>query len=100
MERVAHCHLIARVLAADGIMEDQERAFLERAMAKMGLSDDERDQVMHFEGTEGAEEALAAMPEADRRKVVDDLVAAALIDGKLSPHETEIVKNVTKALGL
>lgn len=100
MDRVAYCHLIAKILAADGIMESTEREFLERTMESMGLTEEERDRVVHFEDAEGAEEAMRQRPEAERRKLVDELVEAALVDGKLSPHETELVKKITAALGL
>ena len=99
-QRVAHCHLIASVLAADLVMSDSERAFLDRTMTKMGLTEDERDQVMHYEGADGAEATMRALPEDDRRRLVDDLVQAALVDGKLRPEETAIVKKITLALGL
>lgn len=99
-EPVAHCHLIASVLAADGIMHEAEREFLDRAMTRLGLTEEERKQVMYFENAEGAAESLRGLSEEDRRKVVDDLVAAALVDGKLSPHETAIVKRIREALGL
>lgn len=100
MEKVAHCHLIAKVLAADGIMESTERDFLERAMTWMGLTDEERDRVIHFEGAEGAEAAFKDLPIEDRQALVDELIEAALVDGKLSPHETAIVKRIGAALGL
>jgi uncharacterized tellurite resistance protein B-like protein len=99
-ERVAYCHLVARVLAADGIMEEAERSFLEKAMAALGLDAAERDAVVHFEGAAGAEDAMRALPEERRRALVEDLVDAAFADGKLSRHESAIVKAITSALGL
>lgn len=100
MHRTAYCHLIAKVLSADGIMHDTERDFLERCMTRMGLTAEERDQVVHFEGAEDAEATMRQKPEEERRQLVDELVEAALVDGKLSPHETELVKKITEALGL
>ena len=99
-ERVACCHLIASILAADGIMTDSERDFLAGAMARAGLSESERDQVTHFEGAEGAVEAARQLPEERRRELIDDLLNASLVDGRLSPLETKLVAQITEALGL
>jgi len=97
---VAHCHLLAEVLSADGMMSESERDMLERAMSDLGLADADRDQVRHFEGTAGAVEVVAALPEAERQAIVDALVEAALVDGKLTPNETATVKRITAAIGL
>ena len=39
-------------------------------------------------------------PAADKRALVDRLLEAALVDGKLSPHETTTIAALTKALVL
>jgi uncharacterized tellurite resistance protein B-like protein len=98
--RVARCHLLAEVLAADGIMTDDERALLEKHMADHELSDEERDQVRHFEGRDAAIDLLRERPSLERREIVDQLVEAALADGKLTPNETATVKRIAEALGL
>jgi uncharacterized tellurite resistance protein B-like protein len=98
--RVARCHLLAEVLAADGIMTDEERALLEQHMSNHELSDEERERIRNFEGTDAAISALRERPETERREIVDELVEAALADGKLSPKETATVKRLTEALGL
>ena len=41
-DAVASCLLIAKVLVADGMMADNERAFLARSMEALGLSDEEQ----------------------------------------------------------
>lgn len=97
-KRVAHCHLVASVLAADGMMQPEEKAFLERAMTEMGLSPDERDQVMHFEGADQAEDVMRQVSGEERQRLLDALVEAALIDGRLSPHETELVKQISQKI--
>jgi uncharacterized tellurite resistance protein B-like protein len=97
---VARCHLLAAVLAADGLMQEDERALLEEEMARLGLGEGDRDAVRHFEGAEGAAAALRGEAEAERRAVLDELVSAALVDGKLSPNETATVKRLAKELGL
>lgn len=97
---VARCHLLAEVLAADGMMAEAERATLEAEMERLGLSEGERDQVRHFEGAADALETVAALPESERQGLVDALVEAALVDGKLTPAETAAVKRIASALRL
>ncbi len=97
---VARCHLLAEVLAADGMMTEGERALLEEEMAKLGLAEADRDLVRHFEGAGGAAELAATLPEAERQEIVDHLVAAALADGKLTPAETAVVKRIGELLKL
>lgn len=96
----AKCLVISKVLVADGMMTDEERAFLAEVMDRLGLSDDERRRVIDLEGLDDADAIVRALPEDDRRDVVSILVDASSADGKLSPHELETVKRLTAALGL
>ena len=74
--RIAKSLLLSKVLAADGIMTENERAFLDRAMKRLGVTEDEK------------------------REIVSSLVDAASADGRLSPLEMAMVKRISKALGL
>jgi uncharacterized tellurite resistance protein B-like protein len=98
--RVARCHLLAQVLAVDGIVTDDERALLEKHMEDHELSDEERQAIRNFEGGEAAIALLRERPEAERLEIVSQLVEAALADGKLMPMETALVKRISAALGL
>jgi tellurite resistance protein len=97
---VARALVVAKVLAADGMMAPEEKVFLGRVMGELGLDEAQRAKVHDLEGIEEADAAVAALPEADRRAIVDQVLEAALVDGKLSPHETEAVAKLTTALGL
>lgn len=98
-KHLAICHVIASVVSADGIMEDVERAFLEEAMDDFDLAEDDRVLVRDFKN-EGAEEVVRDMPLEDKERLRDGLVAATLADGKISPHETAVVKHITELMGL
>ncbi|SRR5258706_14210620 len=98
--RVARCHLLAEVLAADGIMTDAERALLERHLAHDEISDEERRQVREFDNADDAIVALRERPAAEKHEIIDQLVEAALADGKLTPNETAAVKRIAAALGV
>jgi uncharacterized tellurite resistance protein B-like protein len=98
--RVARCHLLVEVLAADGIMTADERELLEQHMANHELSEEEKNQVRNFQNSDGAIEVLRDRPEIERQEILDELVEAALADHKLTPNETAAVKRLAVALGL
>ncbi len=98
-KHLAISHVIASVVSADGIMEEAEKLFLEEAMDDLGLTDEEKQDVRDFKNA-GSEEVVRDMPLADKERLRDGLVAATLADGKISPHETQVVKYITELMGL
>jgi uncharacterized tellurite resistance protein B-like protein len=98
--RVARCHLLAQVLADDGIMTEEERALLEQHLVNHELTEEECEQVRSLKGSEEAIAILRVRPSIERQEIVDQLVEAALADGKLTPGETATVKRIAQALGL
>ena len=99
-ERTASCFLVARVLTADGFMTDAEKKVLADTMDRFGLDDAERRIVSELERGEEAEAVVRGMELAARRRLVDELIEAALADGKLSPLETKVVAEISRAIGL
>jgi uncharacterized tellurite resistance protein B-like protein len=99
-DRVARCLLISKVLVADGIMTDDERSFLARAMETFGLSEEEQTRVINLENWGEAEPIVARMSAADKQELLDQLTGAALVDGQLSKLELEVVKRISEALDL
>jgi len=98
--RIAKCLLLTKVLAADGIMTENERAFLDSAMKKLGVKDEEKRGVLDLEGWDQAEAALAGISEDEKRELISQLVDAASADGRLSPLEMQMVKRISKELGI
>jgi uncharacterized tellurite resistance protein B-like protein len=98
--KVAKCLLISKVLVADGIMTENERVFLDKAMRHLGLDDDQRRRVLDLDGWDEAELVVAKLSAEDKRELVSTLVDASSADGRLSPLEMESVKRITAALGL
>ncbi len=96
--REAFCHLLASVYTADGVLTDSEKHALEEAMMEHGLDDDERRRVLLLSGHEQALKVMRDRPAGDRQLLLDELVAAALADGRLTPTETEMVKQIGAAL--
>lgn len=97
---VAKCLVVSKVLVADGIMTDDERAFLGEMMRRLGLTPEEQAQVVALEELEAADRVVAALSLDERREIVALLVDAASADGRLSPHELAAVQRVTAALGV
>lgn len=98
--RVAKCVLLTKVLAADGMITENERRLLDKAMARAGLDDKEKIVVLDPEHWHDAEAAVAKLAEDERRDLVGELVEAATADGRLSPLENAMLKQITAALGL
>ncbi|OIP43996.1 MAG: hypothetical protein AUK47_01770 [Deltaproteobacteria bacterium CG2_30_63_29] len=99
-DHVARCHLVASVLAADGRVTPDERAFLNQMMQSLGLDANQQDEVMHFEGADEAIAQVRNLPVESRRIVLDEVVQAALADGKLGALEMAVVQRITAALAL
>lgn len=97
---LAYAHVVASVLAADGHMDDAERAFLHRLLDRLELDAEERDRVLHFEGAEGARDVVQVLPEPERRAILDDVIEAVLADGKITPLEQRQVQRIAEMLGL
>jgi uncharacterized tellurite resistance protein B-like protein len=98
--RVAKCLLLSKVLAADGIMTENERAFLDSAMNRLGIDSAQRRKILDLEGWDDAESALTSLSMDDKREIVSQLVDAASADGRLSPLEMAMVKKISAALGI
>jgi uncharacterized tellurite resistance protein B-like protein len=98
--RVAKCVLLTKVLAADGIITENERSVLDRALEREKLTDAERDVVLNPDYWNEAEPVIVKLPESERREFLNELVEAASVDGRLSPLEAATLKQITAALGL
>ena len=97
---VAKCLLISKVLVADGMMAESERAYLEAIMTRLGLDADERHAVIELEGWDAAEGIVAGLSVEERLDIIELLVDAAASDGHLSPHELATIQRVEQALGV
>ena len=97
---VAKSLLVAKVLVADGMMQDEERAFLDTVMNSLGLTADERKAVIELDGLDTAHKFVLDLPKEERQQILEMLVDAASVDGKLSQYEMGVVTRLTKALGL
>jgi tellurite resistance protein len=98
-ERVARCLILASVIAADGVVHPMEKAFLNHLMSRLGLSPEEQAEVVSLRQVDQAEALAAAMSVPEKRAILDEAVAAVLVDGQLHPAEKEIIDRLSKLLG-
>jgi uncharacterized tellurite resistance protein B-like protein len=98
--KVAKCLLVSKVLVADGIMTENEHAFLERLMKKFELDETQRRTVIDLEGLDQAEEFVGKLSMEEKQELASVLVDAASADGRLSPLEMKVVRGITEALGI
>ena len=97
---VAKCLLVSKVLVADGMVTDDERAYLDGIMRKLGLTEGERRQVIELEGLDDALPMVQGLPLDEKRALLDMLVDAASADGRLSKLELGTVRRLAQALGI
>ena len=97
---MAKCLLVSKVLVADGMMAEDERAFLAALMKKLGLAADEQRSVIELEGWDEAEGLVNELPLEQKLELVELLVDAASADGRLSPTELATIQRVEAALGI
>lgn len=95
-----YCQIVAQLLIADAAVTDDERAFLERVMDRFGFGPAEKQAV--FNGVDigqPIDDKLARLDEQARYELLDELEAAAEIDGKIEKAEQEIIDDVRRAIG-
>lgn len=97
---VAKCLLVSKLIVSDGMVTDDERAFLGGLMRQLGLTEEERRRVTALEGLAEAEATVRGLPPAEKRAFIDLLIDAASADGHLSPHEMKLVKKMSSMLGV
>ncbi|MEZ4327389.1 MAG: TerB family tellurite resistance protein [Polyangiales bacterium] len=90
--------LVAKVLVADGIMADTEKARLLQIMEELRLDVAESEQVLLLDGMDAAVEAARGLPAETRAALMDRLAEVALVDGRLSPHELREIQELAAAL--
>lgn len=95
---MAKCLVVSKVLVADGMMTDDEKAFLDGMIRALGLTEEERRRVIDLEGFDEADAIVRGLSMDERREIISTLIDASAADGRLSPLELDTVKRVAAAL--
>jgi uncharacterized tellurite resistance protein B-like protein len=98
-EQYKVCELIEAVITADGVIAEDERAFLRRIVERFGLPD--RGPIQVTENDFGRSTAtLRSLPPDVRTRVMALLVEAAVVDGRVEPQERALLLSSAATLGI
>ncbi|MBS2020199.1 MAG: TerB family tellurite resistance protein [Deltaproteobacteria bacterium] len=98
-EQYKVCELIEAVITSDGVIADDERAFLRRIVERFGLPD--RGPIKMAENDFGRSTAtLRSLPPDVRTRVMALLVEAAVVDGRVEPQERALLLSSAATLGI
>ena len=93
------CQLIEAVIAADGIVDESEREFLQKIVSRFGLP--ERKPVAVSESDFGKTTTMLRNLAPDvRTRVMALLVEAAVVDGRVDPQERALLLASAASLGI
>jgi uncharacterized tellurite resistance protein B-like protein len=90
--------LLEAVVAADGVIRQEERDFVRRAVTRYRLP--EPDAPLSLRSLGSATEALRALDSNAQSRVLALLVDAAISDGELEPREHALLLAAAAALGI
>jgi uncharacterized tellurite resistance protein B-like protein len=94
------CEIVAQLVIADAAVTDEERAFLERLMDRLGLDADDRRAVFGaVDIGQPIDDRLARLHPELRAELLGELEAVAAVDGEVGRGEAEILGEVRQALG-
>jgi uncharacterized tellurite resistance protein B-like protein len=98
-EKIAVCRAVTQLVLADGQVKDAEWDLLDRLAERLGLAPEERKRARQADAGGDARALLADLGDEARATLLDELAAAALVDGELGKIERQILTEVAEALG-
>lgn len=99
--KILYCHAVAQLLLSDVVLTDMELQFLQNLMDRLKLDEPVRRAIMDEVNLENPVDArLAELPESDRRRLLEELRAAATVDGSFAIREASLIQEVRKVLHL
>lgn len=99
-DRVARCRLIASIIVADDEVTEEELAFLEKAMQRLGLTEQDKAKAMVLFDESEAKAALSALGRDDRLAFLKEMADAAWVDNNLDEYEVERIQELASAMNL
>ena len=94
------CRLIAGIVVVDDELEEREDQFVDRMLAKFGLSAEERDALFPIMDAAEATSELQSLPETVRTEAFDLLIEAAAVDGVYADEEKHYLHAVAGVVGV
>jgi hypothetical protein len=97
--KIFYCHAVAQLLLSDVVLTDMEVKFLEGLMDRLGLDEPVRRAIMDEVNLEDpVDERLRELPLADRKLLLEELRAAATVDGNFAIREAALISQMRKVL--
>jgi uncharacterized tellurite resistance protein B-like protein len=94
------CRVVGQLIVADAQVTDAEHDFLESLMNRFELSEADKESIVDGISTaNAAEDAISALDDAAKDQLIEELVAAATVDGVLAGPEAKMIQSVKDALG-
>jgi uncharacterized tellurite resistance protein B-like protein len=94
------CQLVAGIIIADDILDDQEEAFIDRLIQRFGVGESGRDVIFPLVDRNEAAEQIKQLPSDAQEEAVRLLIEAACVDGQIAPEEREYLRAIANALGI
>lgn len=91
--------LIEDVIAADGVVSDEEREFLARVIGRFGMTPDREERTV-ASAPGSATATLRALEPDVQVRVLALLVEAAVVDGCVAPEERAFLLAAAASLGI
>jgi hypothetical protein len=99
--KILYCRAVAQMLIVDTVLTDLESAFLQHLMERLQMTDEEKAQVLHHADLSGALDGeLRQLPLTHRRRLMEELKAAATVDGSFSIREGALLQSARALLAL
>ena len=99
-EREKVVGLIEAVIAADGIVSDEEREFLRRVVERFGFTQRDHADPIAASAPGAATATLRALAPDVQARVMALLVEAAVVDGQVAPEERALLLASAASLGI
>lgn len=99
-EQLKVVELIEAMIAVDGVVVEEERAFLRKVIARFGLSQAERADHVAASTPGRTTTTLRALAPDLQTRVMALLVEAAIVDGRVDPEEHALLLASAAAIGL
>ena len=100
MTRQKICQLVAGIVITDDVLDEKEEAFVDRMIAKFGLSDTNREVIFPLVDGEEAAKEMAGLPKDAQEEAFRLLIEAACADGEIVPEERSYLAAVAEAIGI
>jgi uncharacterized tellurite resistance protein B-like protein len=99
-ERHKVCELIEAMIAADGVVADEEREYLRRIVERFGLPERSAGPLSAANDFGRTTTTLRALAPDVQARVMALLVEAAVIDGRVDPQERALLLASAATLGI